>query len=83
MPKSKSTNKILQTDANVQVEIVYISILAAHHLTGGGMMMYGFVTGNTAIFIQGAIFDLADAVHDTALMVSSVTRLLCAYLQPI
>ena len=57
----------------MQTEVLYMTILGIHHLVGGGMMMYGFLTGNTAIWIQGAIFDLVDAVHDTALMVGHMT----------
>ena len=63
----------------MQIEVLYMTILGIHHLVGGAMMMYGFLTGNTAIWIQGAIFDLADAVHDTALMVGHMTYTTALY----
>lgn len=54
---------------NVQIEVVYLSILSVHHIIGGAMMVYGVVYERPDIWIQGAIFDLVDAVHDTFLMI--------------
>lgn len=54
--------------SNVQIEIVYVQLLAIHHLIGGSMMLYGWYVGDAAWFAQGALFDLFDAVHDTFAM---------------
>ena len=69
-PGNPST--FLSVDKNVQVEVVYSNLLAIHHTVGGALMIYGWYTGNPAIWAQGAIIDLVDAIHDTALMVLAI-----------
>jgi hypothetical protein len=53
---------------DTQKEILYISILAIHHIFGGGLMAYGSVTGSTTTFIAGTLVSLMDDVHDTLCM---------------
>lgn len=63
----KPIKGIFHPDA--QREFHYCFILAVHHLIGGGLMGYGVLYNNPTIWAQGAIIDLVDAVHDSALMV--------------
>lgn len=73
--RNKSTWQYMTTykgicHKNVHVEVVYLTILSIHHIIGGGMMLYGWKTSNPALWAQGAIVDLADAIHDTVLMIA-------------
>jgi hypothetical protein len=53
---------------DVQKEIQYTSILAVHHILGGGLMAYGSFTGGTPYFILGALISVMDDIHDTVCM---------------
>jgi len=64
----KTYNGLVTKD--VQVEIVYMSILGAHHITGGLFMLYGYVYDNPTAFAHGALFEVVDGIHDTISMVS-------------
>jgi len=53
---------------DVQKEIQYTSILAIHHLFGGALMLKGLLSQSPEWFAAGMLVELADDVHDSALM---------------
>merc|ERR1719327_2129451 len=53
---------------DTQKEVLYTSILAVHHIFGGGLMAYGSATGSSTAFIAGALVSMMDDVHDTICM---------------
>ena len=53
---------------DVQKEVVYMSILAVHHLLGGGLMLAGYVYDSPSMWLQGLLFEVVDDIHDSMLM---------------
>jgi len=49
---------------DVQIEVIYTSILAIHHILGGACMAYGSYTGSNPTFIVGALISLVDDIND-------------------
>jgi len=53
---------------DVQVEIVYVSLLGIHHIIGGFVMLYAFVYGHPNLFAHGMLWELTDDIHDLLCM---------------
>jgi len=64
----KTYNGLVTKD--VQVEIVYMTILGVHHIIGGLFMLYGYLYDNPTAFAHGALIEVVDGIHDTISMVT-------------
>jgi len=53
---------------DVQTELQYISIVALHHILGGGLMAYGMCFGSPSAWAAGALIGCLDDVHDSICM---------------
>jgi len=53
---------------STQIEVVYVSLLALHHLIGGLMMVYGVLYDNPMMFGHAALWELVDDVNDLTSM---------------
>ena len=53
---------------DVQKEVLYTSILAIHHILGGGCMALGAYLESSPLFIVGALISLVDDIHDLLCM---------------
>jgi len=49
---------------NVQLEIVYISLLTSHHHLGGFLMLYAYVYHDPTMFAHAAMWELVDDIND-------------------
>lgn len=54
---------------DVQKEVQYTTILSVHHAIGGYLMVHGIRHQKPEFWAAGAIVELADDIHDSALMI--------------
>jgi len=53
---------------DTQIEIVYVSLLGAHHFLGGFVMLCAYVFDDPTLFAHGLIWELVDDLHDMMCM---------------
>merc|ERR1719285_1146832 len=54
---------------NTQVEVVYITLLANHHLIGSLLMLYAYYYDKPILYAHAAMWELVDDIHDMMCMV--------------
>jgi len=62
-----TTYKGLFTE-NTQVEVVYITLLANHHVIGGMLMLYAYYYENPILYAHAAMWELVDDINDMMCM---------------
>jgi len=62
-----TTYKGLITE-NTQVEVVYISLLASHHISGGLLMLYAYYYEKPIFYGHAAMWELVDDINDMMCM---------------
>jgi len=63
-----TTYKGLITE-NTQIEMVYASLLANHHLIGGFLMLYSYYYDKPLLYAHAAMWELVDDINDMMCMI--------------